>query len=214
MLATCMLRLHRRTVVRVAVLATALLLVAGSAQAKKAKAPTEPGTYRDWNGEIDQLEVVQTFAFSDYSRLLVGSFDTSSTPLPESDDNTFEPVKEVLADVASPLAEALRNNLPGASVDTLSGKMPSDKGVLVLRGKVLEMDPGSRAARYWGGFGAGAARTKLECELVDAASGKVLLRFTQERRSGVGVGGGGYVDLLQRNLRTIGRDLAEGLMRF
>jgi len=39
----------------------------------------------------------------------------------------------------------------------------------------------------------------------------VLLRFTQERRSGVGVGG--YADLLQRNLRAIGRDLAEGLLR-
>jgi len=206
--------LRRRAVTRAAVLAAALLLVAGSAQAKKAKAPTEPGAYRDWNGEIDQLEVVQSFSFADYGRLLVGSFDTSATPLPESDDNTYEPVKEVLADVGSPLAEALRNNLPGKSVETLAGEAPSEKGVLVLRGKVLEMDPGSRAARYWGGFGAGAARTKLQCELVDAASGQVLLRFTQERRSGVGVGGGGYVDLLQRNLRTIGRDLAEALPLF
>jgi hypothetical protein len=199
---------------RLVVFAALLLLLAGSAQAKKGKAPTEPGSYRDWNGEIDQLTVVRSFSFADYQRLVVGDFDTSDTPLPERDDNTWEPVQKVLADVASPLVEALANNLEGTRVSAADGAAPTEKGTLILRGKVLEMDPGSRAARYWGGFGAGAARTKLECELVDAASGDVLLRFTQERRSGVGVGGGGYVDLLQRNLRTIGRDLAEALPRF
>jgi hypothetical protein len=76
------------------------------------------------------------------------------------------------------------------------------------------MDPGSRAARYWAGFGAGAARTKVEGELVDAASGRVLLRFTQERRSGVGMAGGGYASLLRRNLEAIGEDVGNGLRRF
>jgi hypothetical protein len=199
---------------RVFVLAVLLLLVATAAEAKKRQAPTEPGSYRDWNGEIDRLEVVEHFAFADYDRLLVGDFDTADTPLPERDDNTFEPVQKVLADVASPLVEALRNNLPDTGVEAAGGGATKQAGALLLRGKVLEMDPGSRAARYWGGFGAGAARTKLQGEVVDAASGKVLLRFTQERRSGVGVGGGGYVSLLQRNLRTIGRDLAAGLQLF
>jgi uncharacterized protein DUF4410 len=76
------------------------------------------------------------------------------------------------------------------------------------------MDPGSRAARYWAGFGAGAARTKLVGEVADAASGKVLLRFTQERRSGVGMGGGNYIELMNRNLVTIGEDVAGVLKAF
>jgi hypothetical protein len=76
------------------------------------------------------------------------------------------------------------------------------------------MDPGSQAARYWGGFGAGAARTEVEGEVVDARTGKALLRFRQERRSGVGMFGGDYVKLMQRNLRTIGEDLAGVLRRF
>jgi hypothetical protein len=49
---------------------------------------------------------------------------------------------------------------------------------------------------------------------VDAATGTVLLRFTQERRSGVGLFGGDYVELMNRNLVTIGQDLAGVLKAF
>jgi len=70
------------------------------------------------------------------------------------------------------------------------------------------MDPGSRAARYWAGMGAGAARTGISGEVVDGASGKVPLHFNQERRSGFGVGGGDYVKLMQRTLRQLGGDVA------
>lgn len=194
-------------------LAALVLLFAPPAAAKKGGVPTSPGTYSDWNGDIDQVEIVETFAAADYRRLVVASFDTAATPLPEPGDNTFEPVKQVLADVATPLARGLREAAESLAVET-SAEAPHEAGVLILRGRVLEMDPGSRAARYWAGFGAGAARTKIEGELVDAASGRVLLRFIQERRSGVGVGGGNYVNLLERNLEAIGEDVGNGLRRF
>ncbi|MBV9493254.1 MAG: DUF4410 domain-containing protein, partial [Acidobacteria bacterium] len=85
---------------------------------------------------------------------------------------------------------------------------------LIIRGKVTEMDPGSRAARYWAGFGAGAARSEIEGEVIDAATGETLLRFTQQRRSGVGVYGGNYQDLMKRNLNTIGEDVGAMLRVF
>jgi hypothetical protein len=190
-----------------------LLLVAGQADAKKRSASIAPGTYTDWNGDLDQVEIVQTFHLADYSRLVVADFDTADTPLPERDDNTYEPVKEVLGDVVTPLMEGLREELSGLAVERQGGGVAGE-GALVLRGRVTQMDPGSRAARYWAGFGAGAARVTLEGELVDAASGKVLFRFTQERRSGAGMGGGKYVKLMQRSLRAIGEDLGAGFMRF
>ena len=45
-------------------------------------------------------------------------------------------------------------------------------------------------------------------------SGKILLRFKQERRSAVGSYGGNYEDLLNRNLWTIGKDLANVFQHF
>jgi hypothetical protein len=203
-----------RTARSVAVLMLAAALAAGIADAaKKGKAPTAPGTYHDWNGDLDQVEIVETFDLAGYKRLVVGTFDTSATPLPEADDNTYERVKQVLVDVRTPLIQGLGSKPTGLTVVRQKEEPPAEEGVLLLRGRILEMDPGSFAARAWAGFGAGATRAKLEGELVDAASGRVLLRFTQERRSGVGLGEG-YVKMMQRNLRAIGEDLGAGLQQF
>jgi hypothetical protein len=189
------------------VLALVPLLAAPAAAARKPKgASTEPGKYTDWKDEIDELEIVETFKLSDYAKVAVEAFDAEDTPLPEKDDNTYDPVKAVLVDAAGPFAQGLAEAL-GSRIDVSRASGKEGKALLV-RAKVDEMDPGSRAARYWAGFGAGAARARLIGEVVDAESGKVLLRFTQERRSGVGVAGGNYVELMNRNLVAIGEDVA------
>jgi hypothetical protein len=191
-------------------------MVAAPAAAKGKKAPpTTPGKYTDWKDEIDEVEIVQAFALGDYSRIVVEPLDASATPLPESSDNSYAPVKEVLADNAPAFAAGLTEGLVARKVPVEIQQAPTaEPKTLLVRGKILVMDPGSRAARYMVSFGAGAARTQLACEVIDAASGNVLLRFTQERRSGVGVGGGSYVKLLNRNLHTIGGDLALVLVAF
>ena len=203
-----------KTLLRV-VLAVAILAAPGGVVfAKKKPASIEPGKYTEWNGEIDELEIVESFKLADYDRIVVEPFDTSATPLPEEKDNTYAPVKSILASVGPPFAAGLSAVLSKPPIEVgEAGKAPSS-GALVVRGKVINMDPGSQAARYWAGFGAGAARTELAGEVVDVKTGKVLLRFRQERRSGVGMFGGDYEKLMQRNLRTIGEDLANALRRF
>jgi hypothetical protein len=196
-------------------LALALLAFPGAAFAKDKKpAPTNPGKYTEWGGEIDELEVVAPFRLAEYSHIAVEPFDNSATPLPDADDNSYAPAKAVLAKAANSFTEGLSESLskPQAAV-TGAGK-EAGPGTLVVRGKVTTMDPGSKAARYWGGFGAGAARTEISGEVVDGASGKVLLRFLQERRSGWGLFGGDYEKLMNRNLRAIGEDLAGVLTHF
>jgi len=194
----------------------AVLLVAASPLvAKKGGGPpTSPGKYSDWADEIDRLEVVESFKLADYNRIVVTQLDAGDVGLPSEDDNTYTAVKQVLGDTATPLVEGMREAEGKKLPAEVGAADASAAGTLLLRGKVLEMDPGSRAARYWGGFGAGSARTKISGEVVDAASGKVLLRFTQERRSGVGVGGGGYPQLMNRNLRKIGEDVVLILQAF
>jgi len=177
--------------------------VAKKKKSKKGGGPTTPGEYVDWKGEVDELEILKTFSLSNYQRVVVSDFDSSDTPLPEEDDNSYEPAKEVLSDAVAPFVEGLRKESAMTIVTGAGGS-----GDLVISGRVEEMDPGSRAARYWGGFGAGSARTRLWIEFTDASSGETLLKMRQERRSGVGVAGGDYVKLMQRNLRAIGKDAA------
>lgn len=189
----------------------ALLAVPAMAR-KKAAGSTEPGKYKEWGPDIDEIEIKKSFKLSDYTRIVVEPFDTDAVELPKKDDNTYEPVKKVLATSAEGFVSGLKGSVDQkVMIDEKAGKAA---GTLVVRGKVLEMDPGSKAARYWGGFGAGAARAKIQADVVDASSGAVLLTFTQERRSGVGVMGGDYVELMNRNLNSIGEDVAKMLKMF
>jgi Domain of unknown function (DUF4410) len=196
-----------RTLTRLGIALLLLVAVAVPAGARKAKAaPTAPGVYVDWKDEVDELEIVETFKLSDYQTVSVESFDARDTPLPDSDDNTYGPVKAVLTDAAGPFTQGLAGGV-GDRIDVSRGAGGGARAILI-RARVESMDPGSQAARYWAGFGAGAARTRLAGEAVDAETGKVLFRFKQERRSGVGAFGGNYVELLNRNLVTIGEDVA------
>ena len=197
------------------ILAVVMLAAPSVLFAKKKPASTAPGKYTEWNNEIDELEIVQSFKLGDYERVVVEPFDTSATPLPEADDNTLAPVKNVLSRVAAPFVEGLARELSKPAEVGEKGKQP-EPGALVVRGKVNNLDPGSKAARYWAGFGAGATRVEIEGEVMDARTGKVLLRFRQERRSGSGFNafGGDYEKLMERSVQQIGEDLASVLQHF
>ena len=194
------------------VLVLAFLAAPAFARPKKG-AQTEPGSYKEWREDIDEIEIISSFKLGDYQKVVVLPFDTEETPLPDKDDNTYEPVTELLADPEPSFVEALDEQMDG-KIDVAEGAKSKAAGTLLLRIKVDELDPGSQAARYWAGFGAGAARAKVSGELIDAASGKTLLRFTQERRSGTGWAGGSYESLMKRNLKAIGEDVALILTAF
>jgi hypothetical protein len=61
------------------------------------------------------------------------------------------------------------------------GQAPStDDKRLILSMTVIKFDKGSRAARYFGGFGAGATKIKVRFVFRDAASGQEVFRTDRE----------------------------------
>jgi hypothetical protein len=178
-----------------------------SAASLTLEAAPKAGTYKDFN-DVDEVTVQQPFESQSYTRVNVQPIDTRNAPLPEPSDNSYKDVKAALAASTASFVEGMRNKIGGMQVGTGSGGGKA----LVVRARITKSDPGSQAARYWGGFGAGAAKVGISGEIVDGASGKVLVRFTQERRSGFGLLGGGYRELLDRTMRQIGGDVA-GLVR-
>jgi hypothetical protein len=187
--------------------------VAAPMQARGRKTTsTEPGKYKEWGPDIDQIEIVKPFKLADYKAISVEPFETAKAKLPDRDDNSYEAASKVLASSTEGVVQGLRGSIDQkVSIDE---KERHEAGTLILKATVTVMDPGSRAARYWAGFGAGAARAEIEGELIDAATGETLVRFTQQRRSGVGVYGGDYQELMQRNLNAIGEDVAAMLKMF
>ena len=173
------------------------------------KGATTPGTYQDWDGDIDEVTILQTFNASSYASIAVESFDTAGVPLPKPSDNTYEAVRRALGAVKPAFMEGLAQK-----AQRKIGANAGGGRTLVIRARLTKLDPGSQAARYWAGFGAGAVKIQMTGEILDASSKKTLVRFRQERRSGFGVFGGGYEELFRRTARQIGEDVAGLLNAF
>lgn len=208
--------MKRRSLLLVLCVLVSFATVAPSyARGSKAGA-TAPGKYKEWGPDIDELEVVKTFKLSDYDRVVVVPFDTSSAPLPEKSEKSHESIKSVLAGYTPTLVEALKPEMKSKIAIEQADKAPKSAKTLIVRGNVESLSPGSRAKRYLAGYGAGSAGTKFNGELVDAKTGAVLVRFTQERRSGgtFKFGGGNDMDVMRDSIHAAGKDIAHILDSF
>ncbi len=200
--------MNRRVSTRIALclLIAVTLAPAAFARGKKTPATTEPGTYKQWGPDIDEIEITKKFTFADYKKIVVEPVDTSAA------DTKDKAVEEVAGVATKEFADQLAKEVkPAVEVEA---KPEKSGGTLVLRTKVVSMDPGSRAKRYVASFGAGAAIVKMEGEIVDAKSNKMLARFTQERRSGFGIADGNSASLMRRDIRAIAIDVANILKAF
>ena len=169
--------------------------------AAAATAPTSPGTYRDWH-DLDEVTIIQPFNASAYSDIAVESFDSSAVKLPETNDNTYRAVQSAIHTMKPAFIQGVAQKAKRKSGPNQPGKM------LVIRARLTKVDPGSQAARYFVGFGAGAVKIAIVGEIIDRSSGKVMVRFAQERRSAFGAFGGGYAALFERTANQLGGDVA------
>ena len=171
------------------------------------------GSHKDWNG-LDKVVIKEIFELTHYTLIQVMPFDTKATPLPEKKDNTFEPVTEALQTFTTRLLAKMRSELDGFKVESLESDVtPSEAKAeaLLIRGRVTEMNPGSEAARFFGGFGAGHSRVEIECEVSDAQTGRVLVVMTHARASS---GSKGYDKILKQDTQDLGEDVATLLKSF
>lgn len=191
----------------IAVLLCAVVLAPVAEARGKKTTTTEPGKYKEWGDDIDEIEIAKSWKISDYDRIVVAPFDTSTAALPEGKEHE---AKQVLASFTDTLTEAFRTELKAKAQVEQSSKPGKTPRTLILRGKVERIDPGSRAKRYFGGFGAGSAGAKVAGELVDAKSGAVLVTFSQERRAG-GTwkpAGGNDTAVMRDSIHAVGQDIA------
>jgi hypothetical protein len=217
--------------------ALALLLIFSgtTVRAKKDHSLTAPGKYEDWNDIVNSLEIKESFKLGDYSSVVVTPVETAKTPLPDKDDNTYEPTLNVLKKVTGTLIEGMRDELKSPPVAAGDAPAPAPAAapaansaagsaaapaaalkVLVVRLRIVALNPGSRAARYWGGFGAGKSSVELAGEVADGASGRVLLVFSLTRASSGTwkMAGGDYEKMMTGDIEDAGSDVGTMLAAF
>ena len=201
---------------RLLVLCAFVFMIVPASWAKTKPAPTAPGTYKDWGPDIDQIEILQTFKTTDYDKIVVIPFDTSKAPLPDQKEKWYGTMKSALEASTTWFMEKFPGELKLKTTVEENAKPGKTPKMMIIRGSVDKMDPGSRAGRYFGGFGAGSASATMTTEFIDAKTGKVLARVTQGRRSGGTFkgGGGSDLDVMRDSIHAIAEDNARVLNQF
>jgi hypothetical protein len=87
------------------------------------------------------------------------------------------------------------------------------EGAVVIEGKFVTLDPGSRTKRYFAGFGAGKSAVKVAGAVKDS-TGRTLATFEQRRIGAMGMGGGDSLGKLMSDSRNIGEDIAKFLAKW
>jgi len=201
----------RKSLVIVAVVAVAAGL-AGLAAAKE----KDPSKVRE--GVLDEIDLMAP-APTKEARVVVRMFGTENadvgTAKEKKNEKREEAVKILKGEGPRMLAEAIVGKLTSEATfsSVVQSQDPAQDKDIVVEGEFVLINPGSRAKRYWAGFGAGKSGIGVEGRIVDA-SGKVLATFKHKRHSGIGLGGGDYVKFLSDDTRDVGEDIATFLSRW
>jgi hypothetical protein len=75
---------------------------------------------------------------------------------------------------------------------------PSETGALILEGTIIEYEPGSRALRYFVGFGAGKAFATVQLRAIDKATKEEIFRGNIAAEQAMGVFGGSFDEVIQK----------------
>ena len=150
--------------------------------------------------------------------VVIRKFSTEGASLGTADQKDAPPHRtEAIAAIQKVgpdlLAEALTAELKtqGVFKELLTQEgAPVPENAVVVEGRFVLFDPGSRAKRYWAGFGAGKSGVGVEGRITNAA-GETLCEFKHRRHSGIGLGGGDYFKFLSDDTKDVGRDIAKFL---
>lgn len=173
-------------------------------------------------GALDRIELfVQAIEAPPSTVVVMKPFDASLADLgtggKDGKQTRQEEAKTMQSEgprvLAERFASALTASGPFKQVVVLKEGESAPAGALVLSGKFVTLDPGSRAKRYFAGFGAGKSSVKVAGTVTDA-QGKTLATFEQRRIGAMGMGGGDSLGKLMADSRNIGEDLATFMARW
>ena len=82
---------------------------------------------------------------------------------------------------------------------------------IIIEGDFVLINPGSRAKRYWAGFGAGKSGVGVEGRVINK-TGMVLAEFKHRKHSGIGIAAGNYVKFMSDDTEDVGKDIVKFLV--
>jgi hypothetical protein len=174
------------------------------------------------DGALDNIQLfVPALEQSQGLTVVIRPFDASTADLgtggKDGKDARQQEAKTMQNEGPRVLAErflaTLEKSGPFKSVLVLAADQAVPDGALVVEGRFVALDPGSRTKRYLAGFGAGKSSVKVAGAVKDS-TGRTLATFEQRRIGAMGMGGGDSLGKLMSDSRSIGEDIAKFLAKW
>ena len=157
--------------------------------------------------------IASGFNLKDYQVVVVQRFKVTEPEVKDDEDKKL--AAEMPSFLQAELVRRLRESGLFARVINATEteyKAGAEKA-LVLDGEITRLAPGSRALRYFVGFGAGRSKAQTEMRFLDAQSGQSVLVTADRRAAAYGVFGGDSRDHLRESFDDTARDLGKFLVR-
>jgi hypothetical protein len=151
---------------------------------------------------------------ANYDTLLIKEFSSEGVEYNNVNDEEKAKILQMLPMLKSNITLTLEGDLNSKKIFKKIVKNGAATGkVVILEGSFSEFNAGSRALKFFVGFGAGKAFIKFKGRLIDGASGKELAVF-EDRETGYrgSVSLESYEDLFPHQAKSIGENLSKFLV--
>lgn len=149
-----------------------------------------------------------------YDTLVIRDFNAEGAEYSNVNDEERAGIIKMMPVLKSNIALTLEAELKDKKVfsSIIKNGQPEGRAV-ILEGQFSEFNAGSRALKFFVGFGAGKVYIKFKGRLIDAASGKELAVF-EDRETGYrgSMTLEGYQDLFPHQAKGIGENLSKFLI--
>jgi hypothetical protein len=111
---------------------------------------------------------------------------------------------QVPAEVIRRVPDAIAEKARALNLFQVVNRVPSvteatpEKNALILEGTIIEYEPGSRALRYFVGFGAGKAFATVQLRAIDKSTNEEIFRGNIGAEQSMGVFGGSFDEVIQK----------------
>ena len=172
-----------------------------------ATAQIKVGTYTEWQKTLDELEIKESYDFSNRKTVVILPVQTSDVELPKKSDDNYKLITKALANMTQTIATEMQNQLQKAGYKVIVAEDANfrDPEAIVVQFNWTELDLGSRALRVWVGYGAGNARFATQGVIYDGD--KEIATFSQRRISALDTQK--YEKLVAKGINNVVGDVAK-----
>jgi hypothetical protein len=163
-------------------------------------------------GVLDSEEILTGQPLSRYKTVIIRDFGFEKTRYENFNKEEMERFTPLKPSLVSLLSDEFVRKLKAENLfeKVERGGEPSQDAI-VLEGQFTKIDAGNRALKFWVGFGAGKSTVEVKGRLIEAATGRELALFIQDRHSPASMSD--LEAVLSSDTKNLAQDLAKFIVK-